>query len=111
MIVLGLAALLPAGAICYLAFSKKSSPAVKRASIIALGFISAAVVICIAVLYFLSGDSQEAAQGPIPVPPPETNQGLDSSALIVFLLIFIGFFLVMYMVYRREQRKKQLQEE
>ena len=109
MIFLGIGALIPALVILYLAVSKKTSAAIKKAAIIALVVIGLTLVTCSILIYLLLGSSEVSESGPVLRPGPEIHDpGLDLLGIIVIALIILGFIIVSIIVSRREQKKKRL---
>ena len=109
MILLGIGALIPALVILYLAFSKKTSTAIKKAAIIALVIIGLTILTCSILIYFLLGSSETSESGPVLLPGPEIpEQGLDLLNIIVIAVIVIGFIIISMIVSHREKKKKRL---
>jgi FtsH-binding integral membrane protein len=93
--------------IIYLAISKKSSFTVRIASLIALGLMIAAVIVCLFIVFGMSA----APKGPwLPdAPSPETppQAGSSSVAMIFFIVFLIALLLVVILVSMREHRRAE----
>ena len=109
MIFLGIGALVPALVILYLALSKKTSAAIKKAAVIALVVIGLTLVTCSILIYFLLGSSEVSESGPVLLPGPELHEpGLDLLSIIIIAIIIISFIIITIFLSRREQKKKRL---
>jgi len=100
-------AMIPVGLISFLAVSKKTSPAVRKAAFIALIVIALAFGTCSIILFILLGEETES-EGQIvlqPVQNVETNQ--DLSGILIFLLVMVVFILMMIIASHREKRRKK----
>ena len=107
MIFLGIGALVPALIILYLAFSKKTSKAVKKAAIIALVVIGLTLVTCSILIYFLLGSSETSESGSVLRPGPELHEpALDLLGIIIIAVIILGFIILSIILSRREKKKK-----
>jgi len=107
MIFLGFIALIPAGFIAVLALSKKSSPAVRRVSIIALIVIGLTFITCtIIVLVMFGAPVGEASGNPdLPfVPVQETKK--DIIPVIIASVLVLAFLTWIIILAIREQRRK-----
>jgi hypothetical protein len=106
MFILGVAALIPVVFIAYLCFSKKTSPGVKKASIIALVFIGLAVAACVVLLVIPMGSGAvvETAYSDLPIAAPASEKQDIITILIVaaVVLLFTTFIIIVSI---REQRR------
>jgi hypothetical protein len=107
MFILGIpAALIPVVFIAYLAFSKKTSPGVKKASIIALVFIGLAFAACVVLLAITLGST--AARGnaysdlPI-IPLIEEKQDIITILIVAAIVLVFTTFIIIVSI--REQRR------
>jgi amino acid transporter len=106
MIILILAALVPAAFIVFLAFSKKSSPGVRKASIIALVIIGLAFAACsvLVILFGLPAGGTGTANPEIPITPvPEGKQ--DIVTILIVAAVVISFMTIVIILSIREQRR------
>ena len=109
MIFLGFLALIPAGFIATLALSKKTSPEVKKVSIIAFIIIGLTFIICTIILLVMFGSPVGVSEGysdfPIDQPVKEAEKDffpvLIASIAVLILMIWITISAI------REQRKKK----
>jgi len=107
MIFAGIAALIPVGLIAFLALSKKTSPAIKKASIIALIVIGLAFIACIIILFIMLGSpiGVRGRYAEIPVMPAEQT-AKDNLYTILIAAVMVLFFLIMTIILAiREQRQ------
>jgi len=106
MILAIIAALVPVAFISFLAFSKKTSPAVRKASIIALIIIAVGFVTCsIIILVMLLSPAGTGGNGDIPVMPIKDKKQ-DLIAVLIVTAVMFFLILVLIIASRREQRKK-----
>lgn len=103
----GFIALIPAVFIARLALSKKTGPALKKFSIIALVCISLAFAVCTALLVFMVGFSKErgAGYGGFPVVPGNEPQKDISVVLIAAGVVLASLILVLILAIREQRRK------
>ena len=101
------AALIPAGFIAYLALSKKTSPMVKKVSIIALILIGISFAVCTIILLVMFG-SPVGIRGPVGdlpvVPVQEAKQNIIP--ILVAVGVFFFFLILVIILAIREQRRK-----
>jgi cytochrome bd-type quinol oxidase subunit 2 len=93
------------GFIVYLALSKKSSPLVRLAAIIALAVIILAIIVCMIIIF----SAQGAEPGAEPVDfitdepvAPASNNYFSVIFFLVFIIVLLGIVLILSL---REQRK------
>ena len=107
MIFIGFAALIPAGIIAYLALSKKTSPAVKKVSVIALVIITLSFIACTIILVIMLGSSAGNSRGFIDLPVmPAQETKRDIFPVIVASAAVLFFLILVIVLALREQRKK-----
>jgi phosphoglycerol transferase MdoB-like AlkP superfamily enzyme len=103
----GFIALLPAVLIAGLAFSKKTSPALKTFSIIALVVIGLFFLVCTALLLFVVIFSEEPGRSSRGLPPIRIGEKLQSISGILIASVVVFFVLILVIVLAiRERRKK-----
>ena len=107
MIFLGFIALIPAGIITVLAFSKKTSPAVRKASIAALVLIAVVFAACTIILFVMFGSSPgtSLSYSEFPVEPVQEIKKDYLPVLIASIAIFVFLIWIMILAVR-ERRKK-----
>jgi multisubunit Na+/H+ antiporter MnhB subunit len=99
------------GLIIYFAFSPKSSRLLKRAALIALGFIGLAMGVCS--IMVLIGPVQKDAEIPFnifPDTPKTPPQNANVVEFIIFLVVFvfvIGLIVMLALRERRAEKKKK----
>ena len=108
MIFLGFIALIPAGLIAVLALSKKTSPAVRRVSIIALVVIGLTFIICTIILVVMFGSSGGELSGYTDLPPEQVQEVKRDFLPILIASIAVLLFLIWVITLAiREQRQKK----
>ena len=108
MILVCFAALIPVGFIVFLALSKKTSPAVRKASIAALiltGISFAACAIIIVLMYGISAGTG-AGHGAIPVVPAMDTSKSITPVLLASLVVVLVFLILVIILAIREHRRK-----
>jgi hypothetical protein len=102
-IILGLVIL---AAMVYLAISKKSAPMIRLASLIALGLMITAGIICLFLIFFGAAapvdESIVIVSDPVKTAP---KAGGDFLVLLLFVLFLVGLFVTVLVISLREQRK------
>ena len=107
MIFLGFIALIPAGFIAILALSKKTSPPVRRVSIIALILIGLTFITCTIILIFMFGSSGGEVSGYSELPVEQVQEAeRDILPLIIASILVLIFLTWIIIVAIREQRQK-----
>jgi cytochrome bd-type quinol oxidase subunit 1 len=100
---LGLVAL-----IAYFALSKKSSPAIRWAAIIALILIGLSVAVCLVILFSGPTEAGGTAVVTIAAPPVKEAAPSDDSSfsITIFVAIFLLFLVAVIFFSLREQRRQ-----
>ena len=108
MIFLGLIALIPAGLIAVLALSKKTSPAVKKVSIIALVVIGLTFIVCTIIVVFMFGSPVGEASGnsDLPFEPIQEVKKDFLPVLIAAIAVLVFLFWITILAIRERRRKK-----
>ncbi|MDR0447812.1 MAG: hypothetical protein LBH07_04005 [Treponema sp.] len=107
MIFAGFAAIIPVGLIAFLALSKRTSPAVKKASIIALIITAIVFIACTIIILVIFGSSAgtRGSSYETPIEPvKEINQNIIT-VLITAVIVIILITLVIITAIREQQRK------
>jgi Mg2+/citrate symporter len=108
MIFLGFIALIPAGFIAVLALSKKTSPEVRRVSIIALIIIGLTFIICTIILVVLFGTpvGEPTGYSDFPLEQPVREATRDILPVLIASILILLFLTWVIIVAIREQRRK-----
>ncbi|GHV91225.1 hypothetical protein AGMMS50268_17280 [Spirochaetia bacterium] len=99
------------GFIIYLALSKKSSPLIRLAALIAIGVIILAVIVCLIIIF---AGFEPAAKTGVPAdfvfeePAVPANNLFPIIILAVFILVLLGT--VVFLALREQRRVKQEDE-
>ncbi|GHV95491.1 hypothetical protein AGMMS50293_18110 [Spirochaetia bacterium] len=96
-------------AMVYLAISKKSTPMIRLASLIALGVMITTVIICLFLIFF--GTAAPVDESIVIVSDPvnaASRAGGNFLVLLLFVLFLVGLFVTVLVISLKEQRKSAI---
>jgi preprotein translocase subunit YajC len=104
LILLSIIPILTLALISYFAISKRSSPSIRRAAVIALILLGVSMAVCAGLIFVGPSVGAGTVSRELPA-APVAAAGADYSAVIVFVIFFILFFGVIFYLTRQEQRR------
>jgi len=92
-------------AMVYLAFDKKTSPAMKKACLVALGIMVLTVIVCLFLIFTDTRAPVDPSRLIVGEPPGKKDTGNNIWVLILLVIFLIAIFSVIVFLAMREQKK------